>query len=159
VDTYGRIIATLEDYRWAYVGFVPGLTSLYQPKVADNVLSVVRVIEQAIAEKRVKSQQQNGWNDAFDSLDTIEMSYDQIVAALGLGSRQAVTDRIRKAITAGLIEITNPTAARSVRRSYRVLVSSQDVKANSGNYSAMPTPERVVELLSAVDAAPREYPF
>ena len=74
-------------------------------------------------------------------------------------SRRALTDRLRKAITAGLIEITNPSAARSVRRSYRVLVSSQDVKANSGNYSAMPTPERVEELLSAFDAAPRDYPF
>ena len=105
----------------------------------------------------MKSQQQNGWNDAFDSLDTIEMSYDQIVAALGLGSRQAVTDRIRKAITAGVIEITNPTAARSVRRSYRVLVSSQDVKANSGSYSAMPTPELVEELSSVLEAS--DYPF
>ena len=64
-----------------------------------------------------------------------------------------------KAITAGLIEITNPSAARSVRRSYRVLVSSQDVKANSGNYTAMPTPKRVEELLSVCDAAPRDYPF
>ena len=59
----------------------------------------------------MKSQQQNGGNDAFDSLDTIELSYDQIVDALGLG------------------------------------------------YSAMPTPERVEELLSAFDAAPRDYPF
>ena len=159
VDPHGRIVATLEDYRWTYVGFAPGLTSLYQPKVAETVLSVVRVIEQAIAEKRVKSQQQNGGNDAFDSLDTIELSYDQIATALGLNSRQVLTDRIRKAITAGLIEITNPSAARSVRRSYRVLVSSQDVKANSGNYNAMPTPERVEELLSAFDAAPRDYPF
>ena len=97
---------------------------------------------------------------AFDSIDTIELSYDQIVAALGLGSsRQTLPDRIRKAATAGLIEITNPNAPRSVRRSYRVLVSCQDVKANSGNYSAMPTPERVEELLSAFDAAPRDYPF
>ena len=64
VDPRGRIVATLEDYRWTYVGFAPGLTSLYQPKVAETVLSVVRVIEQAIAEKRVKSQQQNGGNDA-----------------------------------------------------------------------------------------------
>ena len=83
----------------------------------------------------------------------------KIVTALGLDSRQALTDRLRKAITAGLIEITNPSAARSVRRSYRVLVSSQDVKANSGNYTAMPTPERVEELLSVCDAAPRDYPF
>ena len=107
----------------------------------------------------MKPKQQNGGNDAFDSIDTIELSYDQIVTALGLDSRRALTDRLRKAITAGLIEITNPSAARSVRRSYRVLVSSQDVKANSGNYSAMPTPERVEELLSAFDAAPRDSPF
>ena len=107
----------------------------------------------------MKSQQQNGGNDAFDSLDTIDLSYDQIATALGLNSRQVLTDRIRKATTAGLIEIANPGAARSVRRSYRVLVSSQDVKANSGNYNAMPTPERVEELLSAFDAAPRDSPF
>ena len=119
----------------------------------------MRVIEQAIAEKRGKSQQQNGGNDAFTSLDTIDLSYDQIATALGSTLGRSLTDRIRKAITAGLIEITNPSAARSVRRSYRVLVSSQDVKANSGNYSAMPTPERVEELLSAFDAAPRDYPF
>ena len=70
---------------------------------------------QRIAEKRVKSRQQNRGNVAFETIDTIKLSYDQIATALGLGSRQVLTDRIRKATTAGLIEITSPGAARSVR--------------------------------------------
>jgi hypothetical protein len=35
-------------------------------------------------------------------------------------------------------------------------VSSQDVKANSGSYSAMPTPELVEELSSVLEAS--DYP-
>ena len=136
------------------------MAELYRPQVGQNVLALVRVIEQAIAEKRRKAaDKQTIHAEQITSVNEVELSHDQIASKLGLSSRDVVTDRIRKAITAGLIEITNPSAARSVRRSYRVLVSSQDVKANSGSYSAMPTPERVKELLSAFDAAPRDSPF
>jgi hypothetical protein len=156
----GRIVATVDDYRWAHIAFAPGLAELYRPQVGQNVLALVRVIEQAIAEKRRKAaDKQTTHAEQITSVNEVEISHDQIASNLGLSSRDVVTDRIRKAITAGLIEVTNPGAARSVRRSYRVLVSSQDVKANSGSYSAMPTPERVEELLSAFDAAPRDYPF
>ena len=79
---------------------------------------------QRIAEKRVKSRQQNRGNVAFETIDTIKLSYDQITTALGLGSRQVLTDRIRKATTAGLIEIASPGAARSVRPPYRVLADA-----------------------------------
>ena len=156
----GRIVATVDDYRWAHIAFASGLAELYRPQVGQNVLALVRVIEQAIAEKRRKAaDKQTIHAEQITSVNEVELSHDQIASKLGLSSRDVVTDRIRKAITAGLIEVTNPSAARSVRRSYRVLVSSQDVKANSGNYTAMPTPERVEELLSVCDAAPRDYPF
>jgi hypothetical protein len=159
VDPHGRIVATLEDYRWAYVGFAPGLTSLYQPKVAENVLSVVKVVERAIAEKRGKSQQQKREDDPIDSLSAVALSRDQIARALGLGSRSELNDRIGKAVSAGLLEIDNPSAPRSVPRSYRVLVSSQDAQAQRGNCSAMPSPECVEGLLSVFDAVPRGFPF
>jgi len=60
--------------------------------------------------------------------------------------------RIAKAVTAKVIEITNPGAPRYMPRSYRVIVPSKDLENQGRTFTAMPTPERVAELAGDMDA-------
>ena len=55
-DTMGRIVATLDDYRHAHEAFDAGLATLYQTKIPETALAVVRAAEAlgATKEKGVK---------------------------------------------------------------------------------------------------------
>ena len=84
----GRIVATVDDYRWAHIAFASGLAELYRPQVGQNVLALVRVIEQAIAEKRRKAaDKQTIHAEQITSVNEVELSHDQIASNLGLSSR------------------------------------------------------------------------
>ena len=74
-------------------------------------------------------------------------THKQLKAALGIASDDAVTSRVRDALTAGAIERTNPEAARSAGARYRVKVGSADLKASAG-VPVFPLPASVEKLMN-----------
>ena len=78
---------------------------------------------------------------------TVRATHEQLKVALGIVSKDAIGTRIHDALTAGVIEITNPAAARSAGGCYRVKVGSAALRAAAG-IPVFPTPAMVETMIN-----------
>jgi hypothetical protein len=155
-DAKGRLIATLDDYQQAFGAFAPGMAAHYRPQVSAGVIALVKAIETMIeaARARIEAEKaailaKNPGADlshmTFD--ETVRATHEQLKVALGIVSKDAIGTRIHDALTAGVIEITNPAAARSAGGCYRVKVGSAALKAAAG-IPVFPTPVMVETMIN-----------
>jgi hypothetical protein len=155
-DAKGRLIATLDDYQHAFGAFAPGMAAHYRPQVSAGVIALVKAIETMIeaARARIEAEKaailaKNPGADlshmTFD--ETVRATHEQLKVALGIVSKDAIGTRIHDALTAGVIEITNPAAARSAGGCYRVKVGSAALKAAAG-IPVFPTPAMVETMIN-----------
>jgi hypothetical protein len=152
----GWIVATLDDYKHAFDAFAPGLAALYRPQMSAGVVALVRALEGLIEgeRKRLAAVVAALLEKDPTFLVPSELTFDgsarathnQLKAALGIASDNAIKSRVRDALTAGIIEIVNPNAPRSAGSRYRVNVASTTLAAAEG-VPVFPTPE-MVEAMS-----------
>jgi hypothetical protein len=168
-DAKGRIVATIEDYSHAFDAFAPGMGAVYRPSLSRGVIALVKAIEKLIAAERKRIEdakkaflaeakaKANAERRPYDPTKVIlpmDLTFDgavrathkQIKAALGLASDKVVATRIQDALTASVIERTNPNAARSEGARYRVLIPSTDLKKSAG-VPVFPTPNMVKAIM------------
>jgi hypothetical protein len=154
----GRIVATLDDYRHAYSAFAPGLGSIYKPQASPGVVALVRVLETMIEAERVRIDAEIAVFQAAKPNDPLpyDLHFDgcvsatreQLIRALGIASRDTVSDRIVRALAAEAIEIVNPGAARTVARRFRVKINSAPLAAGGSGDAAFPSPEAVEAMMN-----------
>jgi hypothetical protein len=159
VDAAGRIKATLDDYKNAYDAFAPGLAAVYRPQLAPGVTALVRVLEAMIETERKRvaidaaafEAAHPGEELPFDLQfdESVKATHNQLLNALGIASKDAIADRISKALSEGLIEIIDSGMGKTYGRRYRVLVPSATLAAG-GVVSVFPT----VEEVSAMEKDP-----
>jgi hypothetical protein len=153
----GRIVATLDDYRHAYEAFAPGVAALYRPQVSAGVVALVTTLEGLIEGERKRIEAEcaailcKDPTAALPPLEhgtegTIRVTVRQLLPALGIASYDTVSDRIRQALAAGVIEIANPGAPKWAGTRYRVKVGSAALTAAEG-VPVFPTPEMVETML------------
>ena len=148
VDVKGRVVATLADYSHAFDAFASGMAALYQPQLSAGVVALVKAIETMVTAERdrietakkdflagIKAKAKAEGKAAPKDEDIVlplDLMFDgdvrathkQLKAALGIASDDAVMCRVQDALTAGIIERTNPDAPRSAGARYRVKVAS-----------------------------------
>jgi hypothetical protein len=154
-DSEGRIVAALDDYKHAFEAFNPGLTSIYRPQVAPGVIALASVLEPMIEAERQRIEAL--WAEELrrdpNAVRPSHLKHDggaratnsQLISALGIASYTTVNARIKAALTAGVIEITNPEAPARVGNRYRVLIDSDTLRA-AGGVPVFPTPAMVEEM-------------
>ena len=160
-DAKGRLIATLDDYQHAFDAFAPGMAAHYRPQVSAGVIALVKAIESMIETERgaieaeieaekaaILAKDLNADLSSMRTFDgTVRATHEQLKVALGIVSKDAIGTRIHDALTAGVIEITNPAAARSAGSCYRVKVGSAALKAAAG-IPVFPTPAMVETMIN-----------
>ena len=156
-DSEGRIVATLDDYRHAFGAFAPGMAALYRPQVSSGVIALVKALETMIEAERVRVEAEKAtalakdpnavlpFDLAFDG--TVRATHKQLKSALGISSDDAIASRIQDALTASVVECTNPEAARSVGSRYRVKINSGALKSSAG-IPVFPTPDMVEAMMN-----------
>jgi hypothetical protein len=165
-DGEGRIAATLDDYQLAYRALACGLSALYKPTASAGVVALVQALEamlgSARAEREAKVATFRATHDADAALPydlrpvtTIPATVRQLMAALGVASRDSVSTRLDAAVSAGVIEVVNPTAPRTVAREYRIVTPSAVLLAQMAGSAAMPTPDLVAHYVEDPQAGER----
>lgn len=139
-DAEGAVIATLDDYGWAYAAMEEGLAAFYKPQASAPVVRLIEALE------RIKA----GSNDE-DKDGGFFAPYAQINKELGITSDDIVSKRLKEATSAKLIERVEPdrhfndrAPPRAAR--YRILVASSVLNAETGAH-VLPSREAIEEML------------
>ena len=149
-DAEGRVVATLDDYRYAYEAVASGLATVYQPLGSPSVIALVRVLEGMIGAERTRLDDEIAKFKAAKPAEPLPRRRRggharAVGAALGIASRDAVTDRVARALAVGAIEIVNPEAARAVPRRFRVKIGSAALASRRD--LVFPSPEAVEAMM------------
>lgn len=156
VDGKGRLIATIEDYAWAYEAFAAGLSGLYHPQVSPAIIRLVKVFERLVAGHDAEIKEFEKKNPGKPHPDftvpagCVRATHRQIMTALGISSKNRISERIAAALAAGVLEIKNPDASRTAPRVYGIKISSVDLASavSSGSANVMPSPDEVRKLMA-----------
>ena len=173
-DAQGRIVAEIADYENAFEALNGGLATAYTPVVSPGVISVVKALEDMLAEQKAEVEKKlQEWrkknpqaaNDPpppeLLPVTTVRATHSQLARRLGLASKDLIGQRLRSAIDAGAIVRANPGAARSAGGEYQIVTTSAALAAGKSASTALPRPAavaamqadptRLAEILSRID--------
>ena len=145
MDSNGRIVASLDDYRHAHEAFDGGLGRLHKIKTPETALAVVRAIE-AMGATKDKG---------------VKVSVTDLMDKLGITGRGTANDRLRDAEERGFLKLVDPAAeyGRTSARVYKIGRTSEEIAkdvAAGGKLGVFPPPEDV--LLELQSAASTSFP-
>jgi hypothetical protein len=144
-DGRGRVVADLNDYDVAHAAFDRDTGGLYSLNVPDTIKAVVGAVEAMVEREKGERQDDGGtW------IDSAKVTYDSLMAALGINSNDTAGRRLKEAQRLGLIEQVEPPsgAGKTTARRYRVLVSSVDLeKRHHGG--VFPSPDAVRKAMQS----------
>ena len=173
-DAQGRIIAEIADYENAFEALNGGLATAYAPIVSPGVISVVKALEDMLAEQKAEVEKKlHEWrkknpqaaNDPpppeLLPVTTVRATHSQLAKRLGLAAKDLIGQRLRSALDAGAIVRANPGAARSAGGEYQIVTTSAALAAGKSASTALPhpaavaamqaDPTRLAEILSRID--------
>ena len=173
-DAQGRIVAEIADYENAFEALNGGLTTAYTPVVSPGVISVVKALEDMLAEqkaaveKKLQEWRKKNPQAANDPpppellpVTTVRATHSQLTKRLGLVSKALIGQRLRDVLDAGAIVRANPGAARSAGGEYQIVTTSAALAAGRSASTALPRPAavaamqadptRLAEILSRID--------
>jgi hypothetical protein len=174
-DAQGRIVAEIADYENAFEALNGGLTTAYTPVVSPGVISVVKALEDMLAEqkaaveKKLQEWRKKNPQAANDPpppellpVTTVRATHSQLTKRLGLVSKALIGQRLRDVLDAGAIVRANPGAARSAGGEYQIVTTSAALAAGRSASAALPRPAvvaamqadptRLAENLARIDA-------
>jgi hypothetical protein len=133
IDSNGRILANLDDYRHAHQAFDGGLGRLYKIKTPETALAVVRAVEAMGATR-----------DAG-----IKVSVTDLMDKLGITGRGTANDRLRDAEERGFLKLVETAAeyGRTSARVYKIGRSSAEIAkdfATGETLGVFPLPDEVL---------------
>jgi hypothetical protein len=138
-DERGRVVADLNDYDVAHAAFDRDMGGLYSVNVPDTIKAVVRAVEAMVEREKVERQDDGGpW------IDSAKVTYDSLMAALGINSNDTAGRRLKEALRLGLIEQVEPQGGlgKTTARRYRVLVPSVELEERRHG-GVFPSPDAV----------------
>ena len=173
-DAQGRIIAEIADYENAFEALNGGLATAYAPIVSPGVISVVKALEDMLAEQKAEVETKlHEWRKKHPQaangpppqellpVTTVRATHSQLAKRLGLAAKDLIGQRLRSAIDAGAIVRANPGAARSAGGEYQIVTTSAALAAGKSASTALPhpaavaamqaDPTRLAEILSRID--------
>ena len=144
-DERGRVVADLNDYDVAHAAFDRDMGGLYSVNVPDTIKAVVRAIETMVEREKVERQ-----DDGESWTDSAKVTYDSLMAALGISSNDTAGRRLKEALRLGLIEQVEPPGSfgKTTARRYRVLVPSVDLEKRQRG-GVFPWPDAVRKAMQS----------
>jgi hypothetical protein len=132
MDESGRIVATIDDYRYAHEAFDEGLARLYKIKTPETALAVVRAVESV------------GATPTFG----VKVTVSALMAKLGITGRGAASDRLRDATDRGFLKLVEPAGGygRTSARLYEIAKSSEEIARDTAERATpcvFPSPDEV----------------
>jgi hypothetical protein len=133
MDSNGRIVASIDDYRHAHQAFDGGLRRLHKIKTPETALAVVRAVEAMGATR-----------DAG-----IKVSVANLMDKLGIAGRGTANDRLRDAEERGFLKLVETAAeyGRTSARVYKIGRSSEEIAkdfATGETLGVFPLPDEVL---------------
>jgi hypothetical protein len=133
VDSSGRIVASLDDYRHAHEAFDGGLGRLYKIKTPETALAVVRAVEAMGATR-----------DAG-----VKVSVTNLMDKLGIAGRGTANDRLRDAEERGFLKLVETLSdyGRTSARVYKIGRPSEEIAkdlATGETLGVFPSPDEVL---------------
>ena len=136
-DAQGRIIAEIADYQNAFEALNGGLTTAYAPVVSPAVISVVKALEDTLAEQRAEVEKKlHEWrkknpqaaNDPpppeLLPVTLVRATHSQLAGRLGHSSKALIGQRLRAALDARAIVRADPGTARNAAGEYQIVTTS-----------------------------------
>jgi hypothetical protein len=133
IDSNGRIVASLDDYRHAHQAFDGGLGRLYKIKTSETAIAVIRAVEAMGATR-----------DAG-----VKVSVTNLMDKLGITGRGTANDRLRDAEERGFLKLVERAAdySRTSARVYKIGRSSEEIVrdfATGETLGVFPLPDEVL---------------
>jgi hypothetical protein len=173
-DAQGCIIADIADYGNAFEALNDGLATAYAPIVSPGVISVVKALEDMLAEQKAEVEKKlQEWRKKNPQaangpppqellpVTTVRATHSQLTRRLGLAAKDLIGQRLRAALDAAAIVRANPGAARSAGGEYQIVATSAALAAGKSASTALPhptavaamqaDPTRLAEILSRID--------
>jgi hypothetical protein len=136
-DARGHIIATIDDYQYAYEAFDEGLSSLYKIRTPVTALAVVKAIEEMGATESAG----------------VKVTVSALMSKLGISGRGACADRLWDAEDRGFIKLVDKFCGygKTTPREYTIGKASSvieaDIKAAVGS-GVFPPPKSLKHTAS-----------
>jgi len=166
VDDKGRIIAEIDDYRWACFAFARSMGGVYHAEIKETTIRLVEVLENELAAKvaALKPGAQTNANFAAGPApglkvdEWVQISRKKLRLALGIESNSTVDSRISDAVAADVIQVQSPSEIGGARQPklFRILVASKDLAKLK--HSAFPTIQMVRTIAANPVLVDRYYP-
>jgi hypothetical protein len=128
-DSKARVVATIDDYRHAYLAFDDGVSSLYGVKTRREVVAVVKAVE-----------------EMGGSLDeSVKVTVAALRDKLGINSKSVAANRLTEASERGGVELDEEKSGsgRGRPRYFKLLRTSSQIDAEQGQ-GVFPPPEDVL---------------
>ena len=143
VDPQSAIVATIDDYRNAWLAFNTGVSSIYGTRVRKEIIALVKVAEDMGAELYDEGQSHGVGSDN----PSVEITSAALRQALGVGSNKTASRRLQEALELGLLKQDHdrPNRGRATARAFWLLKTSIALRATDGP-NVFPLPEDVKKL-------------
>jgi ribonuclease D len=143
VDPQGAIVATIDDYRNAWLAFNTGVSSIYGTRVRKEIIALVKVAEDMGAELYDEGQSHGVGSDN----PSVEITSAALRQALGVGSNKTASRRLQEALELGLLKQDHDRTnrGRATARAFWLLKTSIALRATDGP-NVFPLPEDVKKL-------------
>ncbi|WP_298359408.1 hypothetical protein [Rhodoblastus sp.] len=152
VDGAGRLIATLDDYRFAHEAVGEALAVSQSVKVDGGVILVVKALEAATKEAAAAfgkngpiPQGAGGFPPFMQHDGWVSITFAELLARLGTKSKDTLGRRINSAVAEKIIERAPAGAGPKAGTKYRVLKPSSVLEASAGGHF-LGEPSAVAEL-------------
>jgi hypothetical protein len=166
----GAIVATVDDYHVAHAAVADGLTAAYAPKVSKALMRLVSTLERLLhdlnepvraarlkfeEDHKEKDRNSDHWKNNYPQLiDKITITQQKLGEEMGAAGKGGVSQRISEALAHNLIEIVDnstfsPRKPGRATLTYRLLVTSAELKRQIVASQAVPTPKQVEAMIAA----------
>jgi hypothetical protein len=143
IDSQGRLIAELADYRHAWSAFNQCMAGLYGVKVRPELVAVAKAAEELGAVLYIP---ESAYHDAHTA--SVKITIGMMRQALGINSNDVADNRIKEAIDAGVLKQDEDRKGygRGSPRYFWLLRTSRELQAGA-QLGVFPAPSSVKNFL------------
>jgi hypothetical protein len=132
-DAKGRIVATIDDYRYAHEAFDEGVSSLYQVKTRREIIAVVRAVEDM----------------GMTLAESVKVTVAALRRKLGINSNSTADGRLMEAVECGALELDEEKSGsgKGRPRFFKLLKTSAHIEAQP-KQGVFPPPDNVLREIN-----------